>query len=50
VEFVVNGKTCNLALTPELWKLATTMNDKDAVLTGVLNNNTITVNSLKVAN
>ena len=43
VEFVVDGKTYNLANTPELWY------GKDVVLTGVLNDKTITVNSLRVA-
>lgn len=48
--FIVDGKTCTLTFaTPELEKLARTLDGKAVVLTGTLDHDTITVQTLKAA-
>jgi hypothetical protein len=49
VNIVVDGKTYKLDLTPELFKLAQTLDGKTVILTGILNKDTIAVKTLKVA-
>jgi hypothetical protein len=49
LNFVVDGKTYNLELTPEQWKLVETLDGKAVILTGVLDKDSITVKTLRAA-
>jgi hypothetical protein len=49
VKIAVDGKTYKLNLTPDLSKLAETLDGKAVVLTGVLDKDAITVKTLKAA-
>jgi hypothetical protein len=49
VNIVVDGKTYKLDPMPELLKLAQTLDGKVVVLTGILNQDTIAVKTLKAA-
>jgi hypothetical protein len=44
---IVDGKTYTLELTPEMCKLAVKLEGNEVILNGILDKNTITVNSLK---